>query len=152
MKIKLNGWQRLWVVTSVLWFLGILILNYNINYKSHKTDAEIYHAWSNEIIEYLIAQVPELKGYSVSSLRLTYSDMSDKELIEALHKKFISKHPAYEYGLTEIDSKYENKVASTGGPGYSKWFAYILLAIGVPACLYVFGWAIAWIKNGFKSA
>jgi hypothetical protein len=152
MKIKLNGWQRLWVVISVLWFLGISILNYNTNYKSHKTDAEIYHTWSNEIIEYLIAQVPELKGYSVSSLRFTYSDMSDKELIEALHKKFISKHPAYEYGLTEIDAKYENKVSSTRGNGYSKWLAYILLAVGVPASLYVFGWAIAWIKNGFKSS
>jgi hypothetical protein len=53
MKIKLNGWQRLWVVTSVLWFLGISILNYNMNYKSHKTDAEIYHTWSNEIRGYL---------------------------------------------------------------------------------------------------
>jgi hypothetical protein len=148
MKTRLNGWQRLWVVSSVMWFLGISILNYNMNYKA---DSEIYHAWSNEVIEYLIAQVPELKGYSVSSLRFTYSDMSDKELITALHKKFMSKHPAYQYGLTEIDSKYESKVASTGGPRYSGWFVYILLAIGVPACLYVFGWAIAWIKNGFKS-
>ena len=152
MKIRLRGWQRLWVVTSVLWLVGVSIMNYNMNYNGHKNDVEVYRAWSNEILEYLITQVPDLKDSSVSSLRRTYSDFSDKELIEAIHKKFITKHPAYEYGLTEIDSKYENKVTLRAGRGLSKLFIWILLAIGVPAFLYVFGWAIAWIKNGFKSA
>jgi hypothetical protein len=152
MKIRPNGWQRLWIVTSVLWLVGVSIMNYNMNYNGYKNDAEVYHAWSNEILEYLITQVPDLKGSSVSSLRRTYSDFSERELIEVLHKTFITKHPAYEYGLTEIDSKYENKVTLRAGWGLSKLFIWILLAIGVPASLYVFGWAIAWIRNGFNRA
>jgi len=150
--MKLNGWQRLWIVSSALWLVCVSILTYNIYYSSHKNDAEIYHAWVNETLEYLIAQVPELKDYTVSTLRNDYADIADKELKEALHKKFIPKHPAYEYGLTEIDSKYENRITSKSENTRFILFPYILLAIGFPIILYVFGWTIAWIKNGFYNA
>jgi preprotein translocase subunit SecG len=140
--MKLNGWQRLWVVISLLWVASVL--TYTITNK--QSESEIHHNWANDLIGYLISQVSDLKDYSVTSLRSKYSDLSDKELVEALHKKYIEKHPAYRFGFSEIDAKYEGKVSGKKG----NLFTYILVALFFPISIYLLGWAFAWVRSGFK--
>jgi len=94
-----------------------------------------------------VSQVDDLKGYSVTSLRPKYSDISDKELVEALHKKYLNAHPAYRYGFEQIDTKYE-KIVYKNSNNTVKTLLYV--AIGVPISLYFFGWAFVWIRRGFK--
>ena len=142
--MRLNGWQRLWVVISLLW-MGV-VAAYTLTRGA--SQSEIYHSWANDLLGYLVTEASDLKSYSVTSLRSTYSDLSDKELIEALHKKYIGKHPAYRYGFEQIDAKYERKIAGED----SNPLISVLIAVVLPVLLYVLGWTFVWVRNGFKNA
>lgn len=141
--MKLNGWQRLWLIISFVW-IGCIVA-YSIIAK--QSESEIYHSWSQDLLSYLVTQANDLKGYSVTSLRSTYSGVSDKELVEALHKKYIGKHPAYRYGFSKIDAKYEKAIS---GRNDGKIETLSFAAIGFPVVLYLFGWAVGWVRRGFK--
>ena len=133
--MKLNGWQRAWIVFSAAWVIALGVLYGS----SHRSDKSVYHDWANDLIGYLIEQSPDLRGHTVTSVRSKYSDLSDKQLVNALHEKYLPKHPAYSYGFAEIDSRYR----ADGGVG---WLA---TALGIPALLYLAGFSIAWIRAGF---
>lgn len=141
--MKLNGWQRLWIVISILWAVSVA----GYTFTSKQSESEIYHSWANDLIGYLVTQASDLKGYSITSLRSKYSDISDKELVEALHKKYIGKHPAYSYGFSEIDAKYEGKIK-----GETNLLLYVIVALALPILIYLVGWSVAWVRNGFKNA
>ena len=142
--MKLNGWKRLWIIFSILWVLTVAF--YIGNYRN--TASEMYYYWANDLIEYLVSQDTELKNYSVTSLRSVYSNISDKELIGLLHNKYLKKHPAYKYGFSEVDRKYENKIDSGG----NSLFIQLLIAVIVPLAVYLFGWAFCWVRQGFSNA
>ena len=142
--MRLNGWQRAWVVLSVVWIAAISA----VAITSQRSEEKRYHDWSNELIEYLIAQSPDLRGHTLTSVRAAYSDMSDRQLVEALHDKYLGKHPAYRYGFSEIDAKHSPGVADVLKPK----FHWVLAALGVPLALYLLGMAVAWVRAGFKRA
>ncbi|MGD9202234.1 MAG: hypothetical protein PVI26_11765 [Chitinispirillia bacterium] len=144
--MKLNGWQRLWVVFTIIWvsFFGLL------TFQSKSSELEIYHNWSQDLLNYLVSQDKDLKNYSVTSLRSVYARVSDKELVKALHEKYLTKHPAYRYGFKKINSKYENLLVHGSNKGYNQ--KYIYIAFIIPLLVYIFGIAITWVKKGFKNS
>lgn len=74
---------------------------------SQRSEDAVYHDWANELISYLVAQSSEVRGSAVAAVRSTYSDMSDKQIINALHETYLPLHPAYRYGFAAIDAKYK---------------------------------------------
>ena len=142
--MKLNGWQRLWVIVSVAW---VVVIG-SAFVASQRSGEQNYHDWANELVEYLIEQSPDLQGHTVASVRAAYSDHSDKQLVDALHEKYLPKHPAYRYGFAEIDAKYFGVLVQS--PRHeSVWLA---AGFGVPLALYLLGLAISWVRAGFKHA
>lgn len=107
----------------------------------------MYHDWANDLIGYLIEQSPDLREHTVTSVRSKYSDLSDKQFVDALHEKYLPKHPAYGYGFAEIDSRYR---ADQGGQKtFDSRVGWLAVALGIPALLYLAGFSIAWIRAGF---
>lgn len=144
--MKLNGWQRAWVVFSVAWLLGVSILHLS----KWQSEAEMYHNWANELIAYLAEQDPTLKSHSPESVRSAYADISDKDLIQALHKDYLPKHPAYRYGFSEIDLKYSSEsLLSIGNPS-GILLRWLVIAFAAPLLVYLAGLSVAWIRGGFK--
>lgn len=139
--MRLNGWQRAWTLASALWIVGVIA----ITVFSGRSESERYHAWSNEMLQYLMEQVPDLKGQTINSVRAAYSDLSDKKLIDALHEKYIKQHPAYGYGFAQIDAKYSDQKI----PNTTAWNA-VLIALLPPPIAYILGFGIAWVRSGFK--
>ena len=120
--MKLNGWQRLWIVLSIAWFVALGALYVS----SRGSEDKLYHDWANELIAYLIDQSSELRGQTAISVRSAYSDLSDKQLVNALHDKYLPKHPAYSYGFAEIDKKYRTlNRAENGGTSFREALVWL---------------------------
>ena len=141
--MRLNGWQRTWIVLSIIWIA--LLASFYLALKP--PEDQRYRDWVNALITYLIRQSPDLHGQTPESVRAAYSDLSDKQLVNALHDTYLPKHPAYRYGFSEIDGKYTeshdalpHKVRCLG------------TAFGTPLLLYVLGFAVSWVRAGFKNA
>jgi hypothetical protein len=140
--MRFNGWQRAWVVLSVVWIAATS----SVAITSRCSEEQRYHDLFNELIRYLIAQSTDLRGHTTVSVRAAYSDMSDRQLVEATHDKYLNKHPAYRYGFSEIDAKHSPGTASTLTPNLQRGLA----ALGVPLALYLLGVAVAWVRAGFR--
>lgn len=143
-----NGWQRLWVVASVIWLATVSVMAWN----TRLSEQALYHDWARELLAYLVQQAPELKGHSVESARAVYSDLSDKDLIDALHRRFLPLHPAYEYGFAGIDEKYGSLLPSRTDFPYVPWLRWLVLAVGLPALVYIGGLAFVWVRRGFEKS
>jgi len=139
----LNGWQRISVTITVIWFCAVAITTI----LTEPSDDEVYYKWSRELTEYLIGNAPDLKGYTVESLRAAYANLPDQKLIDALRGKYIEKHPAYTYGFDRIDKKYMGQLSGRRTPIY--WANRLALAVLPPLAIYLAGWSVAWIRRGF---
>jgi hypothetical protein len=147
--MKLNGWQRLWIVCTITWIVAVGAF-YAF---SRGSENKLYHEWANELILYLIEQSSDLQGHTVISVRSAYSDLSDRQLIDALHDKYLPKHPAYTYGFAEIDAKYKlSEKVATGEHRFQGDVVWLMIAFGIPASMYLVGGAIAWVRAGFRAA
>ena len=145
--MKLNGWHRLWIVLSIACFVAVGALYVSLRGSENK----LYHNWANELIAYLIEQSSELRGHTLMSVRSAYSDLSDKQLVNALHDKYLPKHPAYEYGFAEIDTKYRTLDGTEkGGASLSETLMWLAIGLGVPGLIYLTGLAVAWVRAGFR--
>lgn len=51
--MRLNGWQRAWVVLSVVWIAAIS----SVAITSQRSEEQRYNDLFNELIRYLIAQI-----------------------------------------------------------------------------------------------
>lgn len=142
----LNGWQRLWIVLSVLLVLPVGWVSFHTAPKA------------KDLIDWRVSQSIELVGKHLEATtpgykyegRLTvrqeyYSDLSDEQIIDRLHSKFADK-----VDLAKIDLEYEKKQAALpveigkhAGLALLAW----LLPVGV---VYALGTAVAWVIRGFK--
>jgi len=136
----LNGWQRLWIVFSWVVAVGSLYAA-----ASHQLYDRFYSDWGNELISYLI-ESSELPGQTVESVRYSYSNMSGKQIVNALHDKYLPKHPAYTYESAKIDAKYQQR----------EEMAHLSIlwpvVVGIPVLVYLAGFAIGWVGAGFRCA
>lgn len=89
--------------------------------------------------------VPKLSGMDVYQIREAYSDFSDEELIQIIHKNYKDK-----VDFDAIEKKYRNKMsrlpfvrAKFIGLGLLFWVAPIVL-------VYILGISVGWIVKGFK--
>lgn len=142
----MNGWQRLFVVFACIWVFSTS--GWYVH--SRQNEADVYHAWSEDLLAYLVAQDTELKNHTVRSLRSAYADLSDQQLINAVLAKYLPKHPAYGYGFEQIERKYRGTIDPGGGSAVNWW--WIAAILGVPVAVYLLGFAIAWVRAGFRAA
>ncbi len=142
MKMKLNGWQRLWSVASVIIF--VIAIFFTVSLFPNKS--EITSRWAYETID-----VVKQPGEYSFEIRDMYKDYNDNHLIAKIHERYTENNPTLKIKFDEIDKRYKGELEGL----FARQIKHILIALVAYLCLisaiYVFGWSIGWIYRGFKS-
>jgi hypothetical protein len=141
MKIKLNGWQRLWVVLSIIYFVIVV----GFSFASWPTESNIENSWVYSLID----KTKDPNDYAYQ-IRDAYQDISDKELIRRINAKY-SSNQNYKEILNTINLKYQSELQSLWKEQF-KTIAIALMAWLLPiAIVYLLGLSFGWIYKGFKN-
>lgn len=165
MKIKVNGWQRLWILLGILYLIIVIFCTISL-WPSKKG---IFKEWR-------LATINIVKGDNEYSykIREQYNDIPDKELIVRIQKEYAPKYITSDFQtkiasvkgkairltdllewakaekIVKINIKYQNKIDSlfinqlkTIGLALACWVIPLLV-------LYAFGLGITWVIGGFK--
>lgn len=131
--MRLNGWQRLWVIASVLWVLFIAAVVANEFPTKHLIDKQL--EWSME--QY---------GKPSKSFRLAPGLPVDSS--ETAEEKAIR-----ESRLEDAYIKYDTDVKQLGASQTKSILIGAGVAIGLPIAFYLFCWLgvvlFRWVKAGF---
>lgn len=139
--IKLNGWQRLWVVLSITYFAIVVAFTFSL----WPNESKIENCWVYSLID----ETKDPNDYTYQ-IRDAYKDISDKELIRRINAKY-SSNQDYKEILNSINLKYQSELQSLWKEQI-KTIAIALMAWLLPiATVYLLGLSIGWIYKGFKN-
>ncbi len=140
----MNGWQRIWVVSGVvlLLFIGIVL-------EDIPTKKDIYRSWADQTINHTL-QIDEFKNLSLGSIRNSYSDFTDKQILEKVQSKFSDEALGYNLDFSEINTLHEKKLEKLLFSQIKFIGFYLGIWILIMLAIYSFGWSIGWIIRGFK--
>jgi hypothetical protein len=124
---RLNGWQRLWLVLSVLWLIFTGIGDFSWGPKTYECPS----GWTLEGT--LCFPAPQIE--------LPEELTTPEQDLKAPQKLKIPK---------EFTTPGKRPVVKTDWPAFAGVF--IVMGIIPAACVYVLGMAIGWIIKGFKKA
>jgi len=175
MKLKnLNGWQRLWVVVSVVWFVAcVVLLIQDASRATLRLDRQLDTALAERRSEWVYATIqavppsdfklslpgmPEgfvLDNPTTDQIRDFYKNWSDEELARAIHDRF----PEVDFG--QVNADYEQAVAGLQLERQQDTTDLRLIGIGVFALwlvpsvgVYLLAWGgwrvVLWVWRGFK--
>lgn len=149
--MRLNGWQRLWVVASVLSLVMTVAIVVSGLRDVDQIEEVAFHTQrlAKEIT------VAEIAGIGT----VNFPNDLTKEEISSHVKRGMSTSPptvvAIAEELLELRAKRASALASAGnrlarsenqrawGLGIGGWLAFVI-------ALYLFGWALGWVIRGFK--
>jgi len=165
MKLKnLKGWQRLWVVVSVLWLLFVVIAFLvgdviptadGLEFRLGRNTRYLQREWALATIAAARA-ASSLSGQTTAGrIRASYDELTDVEIVERVHDRFP------EVDFEPVDSDYQEKLDGEQTRHQERLDALrveqaesiglLLLAwLGPSFGLYFLGWAMAWVWRGFK--
>ena len=162
---KLNGWQRLWVVVSVLWLLfvvGVSIVGDviptadGLEARLGRNTRNLQREWALATIEAARVAISMSGQTTAGRIRASYDELTDVETVERLHNRFP------EIDFEPVDSDYQEKLDGEQTRHQERLDALRveqakhigLISLGWFAApsvgLYLFGWAVAWVRRGFK--
>jgi hypothetical protein len=95
--MKLNGWQRIWIVSSVIIFVIVMIFTMALLPKK----SEITSRWVYETID--VVKQPHEYSYE---MRDAYKDLDDNQVINKIHEKYTESNKAI---FGEIDKRYKTE-------------------------------------------
>lgn len=140
----INGWWRIWIVVSTIWFL--IVISYStINWFEEKLDKEVANHY--KIIESL----------DVESRKLIVADYENNTGIDVQRVEFPNgqivdfKSPIDENKLNDLGALYWESGKSIQKKNRIKFISFAFVAILLPPILFSFiGVSIAWIIKGFR--
>lgn len=144
MKIALNGWQRLWVVFSVI-LLAFLIVAAILLFPSPMDIS------NNESIIEKLSTASKAKLAPADDKGIIWDDVVGLK-VEMPNKHVLS----FAKGVNESDAEIVSGeyYSILRKKVYIKRFEFVLLALviwfGAIGVIYAFGWSIGWINRGFK--
>ena len=154
---RLNGWQRLWIVISVL----LVIPSALVVRRSLKSQKDIYGHWLANLSIEVVLKDPYYKRNKITiAHNLTNSNLETleglQEAVLILNDRHSQKKAAkteYEYiDLSEINVRYLEELRSLSEVRKKQFIIRTPIAWILSACsLYLIGLVIAWIRKGFKS-
>ncbi|MBI4525447.1 MAG: hypothetical protein HY695_16725 [Deltaproteobacteria bacterium] len=119
--VKLSGWQRLWVLVSVLWFVVVAFSTYHLLPNSAPPDPAL-----EELLKKHVSKLTERLGHPPSALDLLTDDSPEAR--------------AY-------DERLERDLREARLKGVTN--AFLIWAVPC-AVLYALGCAIGWVRRGFE--
>lgn len=159
MRLRLNGWQRLWVFVSGIYFLAVcgfgafafpdgasLVAGRTLLAIELALRAEVDAAHSRGDQRAELNALRELEKGAVRFRSEAYGDLSDAELIQRVRAKFDGKA-----NFTPLDEKSRRDAELLRGERSNfviqaaVWWVIPVMAV------YVLGWVIGWIIRGFRN-
>lgn len=151
MKILLNGWQRLWLVLTFLFFAFATLIAYS-NYESPTIveDLTLLAELNND-------QVTEVDIQGLGIVKFP-SQMEDAEIEALISENYENNLQAIPLLAKEKMNKWIEKLAADAIAAnelvrernkdwillsYGTWLGFVIF-------LYAIGWSIGWIRSGFR--
>lgn len=132
---RLNGWQRLWVLISLL--LAVLTIWAGVD--SWRNE-ETITGWHNSTVRSLQKTLDaKVAGKDLSSTKDHYSYFGAELSVTELKEKIATENSEHAETIKGLPAAKRNAVISG-----------ILLWAGACVILYVMGWLIGWIYRGFR--
>jgi hypothetical protein len=141
MKLKLNGWQRLWVVLGIIYFAVVVAFTFSV----WPSESKIENSWVYSLIE----KTKDPNDYTYQ-IRDAYKDISDKELIRRINAKY-SLNQDYKEIVSSINLKYQGELQSLRKEQIKTTAMALIIWLLPVAIVYLLGLSIAWIYKGFKN-
>ena len=145
--MKLNGWQRLWIVISVL----LLFPTIYLSYITRPTKELILNDWSGHIIEFAVNHDPALSSYKPWEIAYTYRDIPPDQLVEKILRDYVTKHPEFKLEVDSINNIYRNKLEELTISSCMHIIEMLGIWIGLSLFLYLIGITFSWVRQGFKN-
>ena len=150
--MRLNGWQRLWVVASVFSLVATVVIVASSLREADEPEDVVFHAQrlAKEIT------VVEIAGIGIVNFP---SGLSNEEIAGHVKRGMSSSPPivvAIAEELLELRAKRAAAFASAKNRlvrsenqrawiiGMGRWLAFVIT-------LYLLGWAVAWVLRGFRA-
>jgi len=165
---RLNGWQRLWVVASLVWLgvlAGVVITDFptvgRLEADLARDKAELKQEWVYATIEAARpASAIDIREQTTSAqVRAAYKNLSDEDFVERIHDQYSSVDfgpvdSDYQNNLVRMDTKHREKLdglmAEQAGVIGLTLLVWLITSLGV----YLFVWGgwrvVAWVWRGFK--
>ena len=92
--MRLNGWQRLWILISIIYLISILVVYIFFIRQIFRPDEvdNIYRSWYNELYSYAVINGDdEFKSLSPADFKNKYN-MEDERLIVLIESKLNYRH------------------------------------------------------------
>ncbi len=138
---RLNGWQRLWLLVSVIYFLLVVSLTaLLLPKKSDYLRTRVY-----DTINLIIKNIPELRGSYAYQIRDAYPELSDDDVVKRIHSKFKG-----QVDFSSIEDEYNARLAKLPSAQAEAFGIGFLFWIVPVALTYLLGWAIGWVIKGFR--
>ena len=137
MKIKLNGWLRLWLVVSLVW--GISVISY-----------QVYLFEDIKVKKTAILQFDNPNGGKPKIVKMVFSNTISEASIKSLAEKHGKE--IREKGFDALPDVFEDPYNNYIKKQKEKLTTISLRIIAAPIILFLlFGLAVAWVRNGFKN-
>lgn len=152
MKFHFNGWQRIWIVASLLSLALVTFFIY-----------DTYRSPSFVDDPFILAQLnnDELIDVDIPGLGIVKfpNDMPEKEIEVLVHQNFdknlntipvLAKSKIQERNMQQAaEARKENDIVRQSNRelllfGYAGWLTFVFL-------IYIAGWCVGWIYRGFKA-
>lgn len=141
---RLNGWQRLWLVLSVIYLIVVIGFTFTLMPKaSQYLSSRVYD--TVRTIKDNVAELSLNTSLSTFEIREAYSDLSDEEFIQIIHKNYKDK-----VDFDAIEKKYRNKMSRLPSVRAKFIGLGLLFWIGPIILIYILGISVGWIVKGFK--
>lgn len=146
MKSKLNGWQRLWIVITILYLIPVVIGTMSYLPKREEILSSRTYAAIDAVAEYRKVNESDFRWDGAYSVRTTfYANLDDDQVFARLSEKWGSK-----VNLAVIEAEHQKRLDALP-VAKAKIVGLGLLCWLIPAILvYVLGLSVAWIIQGFR--
>ena len=158
MRLRLNGWQRLWIVVAVLYLaVAAAVVKARL-----PTRSQIYSSWADATLQVAGEELRHLQRYQWQDSELRerlFPKLTAEEIVQKItdgarktdHDDPTNKDRArYKEEILRLESMYQSRLdalsteqAKVVGWGVLGW-------AGPLAILYGFGLAVVWVVRGFR--
>lgn len=153
MKIKLNGWQRIWIVMTIIYSIIVLLISYN-----HLPNKQI----ANIDYHYFVSSLPENLRNNLNSPDKDYEqglgykfnfDLIGSEIVIMKNgDKLYFKSGTKKEIIDNISNEYNIRIESLMQRQNVEYYSYTLMfLIFPPIVIYLLGWSVGWVIRGFRN-
>jgi hypothetical protein len=159
MVMKLNGWQRLWIVFSLLWLLAVFVVAYSKwPIAASISRLEIYRRLSSDSARFISNYELVMNGDPAADWMILPTPLPHFEVVDVSGHVIIFARPSPECPTcgTPDDQKERilrecravlRQLLSDGRRSIIEQTS--ARALVPPIAIYLLGWSVAWVRRGF---